>query len=97
MFPRPVWEAHREKIVAWPMQARAWARIYLGNAMDVDLDGAGRLLVSPELRGAAQLTRDITLLGMGSHFEIWDVATLAQKESEALAQGLPEALTGFSF
>jgi MraZ protein len=97
MFPRPVWEAHREKIVAWPMQARAWARIYLGNAMDVELDGAGRLLVSPELRGAAQLSRDITLLGMGSHFEIWDVATLAQKESEALAQGLPEALSGFSF
>ena len=31
MFPRPVWEAHREKITAWPMQARAWQRIFLGS------------------------------------------------------------------
>ena len=25
LFPRPVWEAHREQIAAWPMSARAWS------------------------------------------------------------------------
>ena len=97
MFPRPVWETHREKIAAWPMQARAWQRIFLGSAMDVELDGAARLLIAPELREAAKLTRDITLLGMGSHLEIWDAAILAQKEAEAVAQGMPESIAGFSF
>lgn len=97
MFPRPVWETHREKIAAWPMQARAWQRIFLGSAMDVELDGAARLLIAPELREAAKLTRDITLLGMGSHLEIWDAAILAQKEAEAVAQGMPESIEGFSF
>lgn len=99
MFPRPVWETHREKIAAWPMQARAWQRIFLGNAQDVELDGAGRLLITPELRAAGQLEKEksITLLGMGSHFEIWDAAVLAQNEAEAVAQGMPDAIAGFSF
>ena len=97
MFPRPVWEAHREKIAALPMQARAWQRIFLGSAMDVELDGAGRLLIAPELRAAANLTRDVTLMGMGKHFEIWDTAHLAKTEAEVVAHGMPESMAGFSF
>lgn len=97
MYPRPVWEAKREKIAEWPTQALAWKRIFLGSAMDVELDSAGRLLIAPELREAAQLNRDITLLGMVTHLEIWDAATLRQKEAEALAAGMPESLAGLSF
>ena len=96
-FPRPVWERHREKIAAWPMSARAWQRIFLGSASDVEMDSAGRILISPELRKAAGLTRDVMLLGMGSHFEIWDAAKLMENEAEAIASGMPEALQDFSF
>ena len=96
-FPRPVWESHREKIAAWPMSARAWQRIFLGSASDVEMDSAGRILISPELRKAAGLTRDVMLLGMGSHFEIWDAAKLMENEAEAIASGMPEALHDFSF
>ena len=52
LFPRPVWESHREQIAAWPMSARAWQRIFLGNACDVELDSVGRILIAPELRTA---------------------------------------------
>ena len=97
LFPRPVWESHREKIAAWPMSARNWQRIFLGNAWDVDMDTAGRILISPELRTAAGLTRDVMLLGMGSHFEIWDAAKLAEDEAAAVANGMPDALADFSF
>jgi MraZ protein len=97
LFPRPVWESHREQIAAWPMSARAWQRIFLGNASDVELDSAGRILVAPELRAAVGLTREVMLLGMGSHFEIWDAAKLAESESQAVAAGMPEVLSNFSF
>jgi MraZ protein len=97
LFPRPVWETHREQIAAWPMSARAWQRIYLGNASDVELDSAGRILVTPELRGASGLTRDVMLLGMGTHFEIWDAAKLAESEAQAIAAGMPDVLSNFSF
>lgn len=96
-FPRPVWESHREQIAAWPMSARAWQRIFLGNAVDVEMDSAGRILISPELRQAVGLSRDVMLLGMGSHFEIWDAAKLAENEQEAVAGAMPDVLSNFSF
>ena len=97
LFPRPVWESHREQIAAWPMSARAWQRIFLGNACDVEMDSAGRILISPELRNAVGLMRDVMLLGMGSHFEIWDAAKLSDSESQAIAEGMPDVLNNFSF
>jgi len=98
VYPRPTWEIKREQIAAFPMQARALQRLLLGNAQDVELDSAGRVLVAPELRSAVSLTREAMLLGMGSHFELWDAAVLARKEQEALEQGMSEAvLNQFSF
>lgn len=97
LFPRPVWEAHREQIANWPMSARAWQRIFLGNASDVEMDSAGRILISPELRSAVGLARDVMLLGMGSHFEIWDAAKLDESEAAAVAAGMPDVLSHFSF
>jgi MraZ protein len=97
LFPRPVWERHREQISNWPMSARAWQRIFLGSASDVEMDSAGRILISPELRSAAALSRDVMLLGMGSHFEIWDAAKLQESEAQAVAGGLPDVLNDFSF
>ena len=96
-FPRPVWEIHRDQIASWPMSARAWQRIFLGNASDVEMDSAGRILIAPELRAAVGLSRDVMLLGMGSHFEIWDASRLAENESDAVATGMPDVLNNFSF
>ena len=79
------------------MAARAWQRIFLGNASDVEMDGSGRILVTPELRNAVGMQRDVMLLGMGSRFEIWDAAKLAENEAQAIAGGMPEALSNFSF
>ena len=97
LFPRSVWEQHREQISNWPMSARAWQRIFLGSASDVDMDSAGRILIAPELRDAAALSREVMLLGMGSHFEIWDAAKLEASEAQAIAGGLPDVLNDFSF
>ena len=97
LFPRPEWEVFRTKIAALPMEAKWWQRIFLGNAADVELDTAGRVLVSPELRLAAALEKDVMLLGMGSHFELWDAETYNAKEQQAMAQGMPDALKNFTF
>ena len=92
LFPRPVWEQHRQQIAQWPMQARAWQRIFLGYATDVELDTAGRILIAPELRTAVGIEREVMLVGMGSHFEIWDAARMAEKEQQAIDAGTPDTL-----
>ncbi|MCY4745475.1 division/cell wall cluster transcriptional repressor MraZ [Pelomonas sp. UHG3] len=97
LFPRPTWETFRDKVASLPMSAAGWKRVFLGNAMDVEIDSAARVLISPELRESAGLDKDVVLLGMGSHFEIWDKKAHAAQEAEVLAGPMPDALKDFSF
>jgi MraZ protein len=80
-----------------PMSAQWWKRVFLGNAMDMELDGTGRVLISPELREAAGISREIMLLGMGNHFELWDKATYDTKEAQAMQGEMPDVFKDFSF
>lgn len=97
LFPRPAWEQFRDRVAALPMSAAGWKRVFLGNAQDVEIDSAARILVAPELRTAAGLAKDVMLLGMGSHFELWDAQTYAAHEAKVMASELPDALKDFSF
>ena len=97
VFPRPEWEKFRERLAQLPMSAQWWKRIFLGNAMDVDMDGTGRVLISPELRAAAGLTKEAVLLGMGNHFELWHKATYDEQEAQAMQGEMPDAFKDFSF
>jgi MraZ protein len=97
MFPRPEWEKFRERISALPMSAQWWKRIFLGNAMDVEIDSTGRVLVSPELRAAAGIAKDAVLLGMGSYFELWDKSTYDAQEAQAMQGAMPDVFKDFSF
>ena len=97
IFPRPAWEHFRERVAALPMEAAGWKRIFLGNAMDVEIDASSRVLIAPELRAAAGLTRDVMLLGMGSHFELWDAQRHADHEARVMQSDMPESLKSFSF
>lgn len=96
LFPRSEWEKFRERVAALPMTAHWWKRIFLGNAMDVDMDSTGRVLISPELRDATHITKDTILLGMGSHFELWDKSTYEAQEAQAMQGDMPDVLRDFS-
>ena len=97
IFPRTEWEKFRERIAQLPMSAQWWKRIFLGNAMDVEMDGTGRVLISPELRAAAGISKDTMLLGMGNHFELWDKATYDAQEAQAMQGDMPDVFKEFSF
>jgi MraZ protein len=97
IFPRAQWESFRERVAELPMSAQWWKRIFLGNAMDVEMDGTGRVLVSPELRAAAAIERDTMLLGMGNHLELWDKASYEAQEAKAMQGDMPDVFKEFSF
>lgn len=97
VYPRPIWEAKRQELSKLPYQLRALQRLVIGSASDTEIDSAGRVLVPGELRSAAGLERDVMLLGLGAHFELWDLARLAEQEKSQLARALPESATSFSF
>jgi MraZ protein len=97
IFPRPAWEIFRDKVAALPMEAAGWKRVFLGNAMDVDIDASNRVLVAPELRAAVGLERDVMMIGMGTHFELWDAQRYAEHEARVMQSEMPDSLKSFSF
>ena len=97
IYPRPEWEAFRDRLSALPAESNPYKRLLLGNAVDVELDASGRILVAPELRKFAAIERDVMLLGMGNHFELWDDALHAEAEARLLEAELPESLKNLSF
>jgi MraZ protein len=92
VFPRPAWENFRDRLMQLPMSAEGWRRIFLGNAVDVEIDASSRVLISPELRAAAGLAKDVMLIGMGQRLELWDATRHAEQEAKVMAQGMPPSL-----
>jgi MraZ protein len=102
LYPAPAWEPIRAKILAAPSlepKAAMLRRLLVGFAVDMDMDSAGRVLVSPELRQFAGLEKDVWLVGQGSHFELWSDAGWKQQQEEIFALGdqlLPPGLESLS-
>lgn len=92
LYPLPVWEAFENSVLSLATENDAWRRFFIGSATEVELDGAARVLIPPELRDWAGLVEKVKFMGVGSHFELWDSARHEAREAEALAQGRPEAL-----
>ena len=96
LYPRPVWLERRKVLANLPFSARALQRIVMGSAVDLAVDAAGRLLIPSELRTFCTLERDVALVGMGEHFELWNADKLKAQEEAAMA-GLADAAADFHF
>ena len=75
IYPLPDWEEIERKLMRLPTlnaPARRLQRLMVGHATDLDLDSHGRVLIPPKLREFAGLSRQATLIGQGSRFELWD-------------------------
>jgi MraZ protein len=74
-FPRDEWERRSEEVRNRPLsdaEARAYARMFFGNAESVDLDAQGRLVIPQRLRAEAGIAKDVVVLGVFDRMEIWD-------------------------
>lgn len=92
LFPMPVWEQFETNLLTLTAEDEAWRRFFVGSATEVDIDSASRVLIPPELRSWAGLDREVKFMGVGSYFELWDMARHEAREAEVLAKGRPEAL-----
>lgn len=53
-------------------EARAFARIMLAGAMQVEFDQLGRILIPDYLKNYAELKKEVVVTGLYNHLEIWD-------------------------
>ena len=102
LYPQPAWEPIQAKMMAlssFDPKSSALQRLLVGFAEDISLDAAGRMLVSPVLRDFAGLSKEVMLVGQGTHFELWSLeAWRAQLDKAMQAESfeMPSELEGFS-
>ena len=102
IYPQPAWEPIEQKLnnlSSFDTVTRNLQRLLVGNACDVDMDAAGRILVSPPLRQFAGLSKDVVLVGQGTKLELWDETQWNLQIEIAMSfkeDGMPPELEGFS-
>jgi MraZ protein len=75
LFPKEEWGKLAEKLASLPLgqsNSRAFARLMLAGAMDVELDKQGRAVLPEYLRQYAELGRTAVIAGLYNRLEIWD-------------------------
>ena len=65
---------------------RAYTRLFYAQAQRVELDQQGRLRIPPPLATWAELGKEVVLLGVQDHLELWS----AQRWQAYLAQKQPQ-------
>lgn len=89
LYPLQEWEEVERKLQKLPSfnkQARRLQRLLIGHATEVEMDGAGRLLLPPPLRDFASLEKRIVLIGQSNKFELWSEDLWDARRSEWLAE-----------
>ena len=74
VFPKDEWDRRSEEIRRRPLSgqtARAYSRMFFGFAERMDLDGQGRMVIPQRLRAQAELEREVVVMGLFDHLEIW--------------------------
>jgi len=85
VFPKEVFErehAHLDPRDRSNLENRDHARAVFSGASEDSLDAQGRLPVPAPLREYARLDRDVFVLGVGDHIEIWDAASWARRQAD---------------
>ncbi|MEY4390998.1 MAG: hypothetical protein RLZZ400_741 [Actinomycetota bacterium] len=67
-------------------EQRSFIRLFLAGAKQEMPDRQGRLTIHPLLRQYANLERDLVLIGVRTHLEIWDAKAWSEYEAEQEAK-----------
>ncbi len=73
-YPMDEWRTMEERLKALPMtnaNARAFARLFLAGAQDVEVDRQYRITVPPRLREYGAVEKDVVLVGVSNRVELW--------------------------
>jgi len=60
---------------------RRFRRVFIGGAFECLYDKQGRILIPPALRQYAELEKEIVLVGVVEHFEIWSRDSWEQEQT----------------
>lgn len=97
VFTSKDWEILAQKLIALPLSqanSRAFVRLMLSGASDVELDTQGRILIPDYLRKYAGLSKEAKVTGVYNRMEIWDTGAWAEykAKTESASEEIAEKL-----
>ena len=80
-FQKMVEEA--EKTPFTKSNSRKYLRIRLGSTCEMEIDKQGRVQIPSQLLTRYNITKEVVILGVGSHIEVWSKNAYLEYEKEA--------------
>ena len=99
LYSKDAWQGLAVKLSKLPIgkaDSRAFSRLMLGGAMDVDFDNQGRISLPEYLRKFAGLRKKVVIAGLYDRLEIWDESAWSkykrgtEKKTADIAEALGE-------
>jgi MraZ protein len=88
-YPMVEWGRLEDRLRALPMtnqEARAFTRLFLAGAQDVELDKQSRVTIPSRLREYAQIDRECVLIGVSNRAELWSPERWEQYQQDTQAE-----------
>lgn len=97
IYPKKEWGTLAEKLSQLPLsqkQSRAFARLMLAGAWDVELDSQGRVMLPEYLRTYAHITKQVVIAGLYNRLELWDEGAwqVYKRETEERSDDIAQSL-----
>jgi MraZ protein len=97
VFSPDAWAEYTEKFRGLSGEAARAAKIIVNSAIDAEPDKQGRITISKDLRVTAGLTKDVTVVGVINHAEIWDSERYERFKQNVPEEEINKLLDSFAF
>jgi MraZ protein len=67
-------------------QYRKLSRFYQGNSFEMELDASGRITLPPPLLAHARIEKEVVVVGVGDHLEVWGGERWTRQQDELDAE-----------
>lgn len=97
LYTRDEWQKLAEKLASLPFaqaNARAFSRLMLAGAMEVEVDKQGRIILPEYLRVFAHIKKNMVVAGLYNRLELWDADewSLYTQKTEAESTTIAEQM-----
>ncbi len=97
LYAMDEWEKLAEKLASLPISTantRAFSRLMLAGAMDVEVDKQGRIIVPGYLKDFAKIAKKVVIAGLYNRIEIWseELWNIYKQQTEQQSNVIAEQL-----
>lgn len=85
-------ERHIDQGDPFSMEANKMSLLIHGGGVFMKLDGEGRLVVSDFIRDFAGITDQVTFVGRGDYFQLWEPSALMRMQDETRRERMEQSV-----